>query len=55
MRALRSDIYIDGTWRPGSNGDRFPVTNPADASTIAEFAIATDDDCDARTPRRSVT
>ncbi len=42
-----SDLFIDGEWRPGSAGTTFPVTDPADGSTIAEFAIATDADCDA--------
>ena len=43
----RTDLYIDGAWRPGSTGERFPVLDPSDGSTIAEFAIATDADCDA--------
>lgn len=40
-----ADLFIDGEWRSGSGGGTFPVVNPADGSTIAEFAIATEDDC----------
>lgn len=40
-----ADLFIDGEWRPGSAGGTFPVIDPADGSTIAAFAIATDDDC----------
>jgi succinate-semialdehyde dehydrogenase / glutarate-semialdehyde dehydrogenase len=40
-----SDQYIDGKWRPGSDGRRFPVIDPADGSVIAEFAAATEADC----------
>lgn len=42
-----SDLFIDGEWRAGSAGTTFPVTDPSDGSTIAEFAIATEADCDA--------
>jgi succinate-semialdehyde dehydrogenase/glutarate-semialdehyde dehydrogenase len=44
---LFSDLHIDGVWRPGSTGDRFPVQDPSNGSTIAEFAIASEADCDA--------
>ncbi len=40
-----TDLFIDGQWRPGSDGRRFPVTDPADLSTIAQFAVATEQDC----------
>jgi succinate-semialdehyde dehydrogenase/glutarate-semialdehyde dehydrogenase len=40
-----ADLHIDGAWRAGSGGDRFPVTDPADGSTIADFAIASEADC----------
>ena len=43
----RSDLFIDGTWRSGGDGDTFAVIDPADGSTIADFAIATRDDCTA--------
>lgn len=42
---LRTDLFIDGQWRPGSAGDRFDVTDPADLSTITTFAVATESDC----------
>jgi succinate-semialdehyde dehydrogenase/glutarate-semialdehyde dehydrogenase len=42
---LRRDLFVDGEWRAGSAGTRFAVTDPSDDSTVAEFAIATDDDC----------
>jgi len=43
----RSDLFIDGEWRAGASGERFDVVDPADLSTIARFAVATADDCDA--------
>lgn len=43
----RSDLFIGGAWRPGGGGDTFPVLDPADGSAIADFAIATLDDCTA--------
>ena len=42
---LRCDSFIDGAWRPGSDGRRFDVVDPADGSTIAAFAAATEADC----------
>jgi succinate-semialdehyde dehydrogenase / glutarate-semialdehyde dehydrogenase len=36
-----TDLYIGGKWRAGSDGDRFPVINPADESVIAEVASGT--------------
>jgi succinate-semialdehyde dehydrogenase / glutarate-semialdehyde dehydrogenase len=41
----RSDLFIDGEWRAGGAGTTFPVTDPSDGSTVADFAIATEDDC----------
>jgi succinate-semialdehyde dehydrogenase/glutarate-semialdehyde dehydrogenase len=43
----RSELFIDGTWRAGGDGTTFPVVDPADSSTIADFAIATEADCTA--------
>ena len=43
----RSHLFIDGSWRPGGAGATFPVIDPADGSTLADFAIATDEDCTA--------
>ncbi|MFG1603291.1 NAD-dependent succinate-semialdehyde dehydrogenase [Actinoplanes sp. NPDC049265] len=40
-----TDLFIDGEWRPGSDGRRFDVIDPADGSTIAAFAAATEQDC----------
>ncbi|WP_213451916.1 aldehyde dehydrogenase family protein [Rhizomonospora bruguierae] len=42
---LHTDLYIDGQWRPGSDGRRFDVVDPADLSTIAGFAAAGEQDC----------
>jgi len=42
-----SQLFIDGEWRDGAEGKTFPVVDPADGSTIADFAIATDADCEA--------
>jgi succinate-semialdehyde dehydrogenase/glutarate-semialdehyde dehydrogenase len=43
----RSDLFIDGEWRPGASGERFDVVDPADLSTVARFAVAAAEDCDA--------
>ncbi|TPW77545.1 NAD-dependent succinate-semialdehyde dehydrogenase [Schumannella soli] len=42
---LKTDLFIDGQWRPGSNGERFDVIDPADLSVVASFAIASEQDC----------
>ena len=44
---LFQDLYIDGQWRPGTSDERFPVIDPSDGSTIAQFAVASEADCDA--------
>jgi len=36
-----TDLYIDGQWRPASDGARFDVMNPADATVLASVASAT--------------
>lgn len=41
------DLFVDGRWREGGAGERFPVIDPADGSRVAEFAAATAEDCDA--------
>ncbi len=41
FQTLPSDLYIGGTWRPGSDGARFDVLNPADETVIASVASAT--------------
>jgi succinate-semialdehyde dehydrogenase/glutarate-semialdehyde dehydrogenase len=35
-----TDLYIDGTWRPASTGNRFSVENPATQEKIADVADA---------------
>jgi len=42
-----TDLYIDGAWQPGSDGQRFNVINPADETVIASVASATVDDAKA--------
>ncbi|MEO3925175.1 NAD-dependent succinate-semialdehyde dehydrogenase [Micromonosporaceae bacterium B7E4] len=42
---LYTDLFIDGQWRPGSGDRRFDVVDPADLSTIARFAVASESDC----------
>ncbi|CAN5196174.1 NAD-dependent succinate-semialdehyde dehydrogenase [soil metagenome] len=44
-KAFIADLFIDGEWRAGGAGDRFPVIDPSDGSTIAQFAIASEADC----------
>ncbi|NNL74534.1 MAG: NAD-dependent succinate-semialdehyde dehydrogenase [Silicimonas sp.] len=39
-----TDLYIDGAWRAGSDGERFDVLNPADETVLASVASATLDD-----------
>lgn len=38
---FKTDLYINGQWREGSDGDRFDVINPADESVLASVASAT--------------
>jgi succinate-semialdehyde dehydrogenase/glutarate-semialdehyde dehydrogenase len=42
-----SDLWIDGGWRPGADGARFDVINPADESVLASVASATVEDAKA--------
>jgi succinate-semialdehyde dehydrogenase/glutarate-semialdehyde dehydrogenase len=42
---LHTDLFIDGQWRAGADDTRIDVIDPADQSTIARFAIATEQDC----------
>ena len=35
-----TDLYIDGGWRPASDGQRIDVTDPASAEVIATVASA---------------
>ena len=47
FETLPTDLYIDGGWRPGADGARFDVINPADESVLASVASATLADADA--------
>ncbi len=42
-----TDLYIDGQWRPGTDGARFDVINPATEAAIASVASAEIADADA--------
>lgn len=42
---LFTDLFIDGDWRPGSDGTTFDVVDPADSSVVARFAVASEKDC----------
>jgi succinate-semialdehyde dehydrogenase/glutarate-semialdehyde dehydrogenase len=42
-----TDLWIDGSWRPGSAGERFDVINPADESVLASVASASIEDAHA--------
>ncbi|WRL62876.1 aldehyde dehydrogenase family protein [Blastococcus brunescens] len=42
---LRTDLHIGGRWRAGAGDARFPVIDPCDGTTIAQFAVATEQDC----------
>ena len=35
---LRTQAYVDGAWREGGSGARFPVTNPATGEVLAQVA-----------------
>ncbi|MEM9221028.1 MAG: NAD-dependent succinate-semialdehyde dehydrogenase [Pseudomonadota bacterium] len=39
-----TDLYLDGTFRPASDGARFDVLNPADETVLASVASATVED-----------
>jgi succinate-semialdehyde dehydrogenase/glutarate-semialdehyde dehydrogenase len=41
---LYTDLYIDGEWRPASDGGRFDVINPADETVLASVASGTVED-----------
>ncbi len=43
-RLWREDLFIDGTWCPGSEGNRTDVTNPASGEILAGVADATVED-----------
>src|SRR3990167_9996387 len=41
---LYTDLYINGEWRPASDGGRFDVVNPADETVLASVASGTVED-----------
>ncbi len=41
---MQTQLFINGQWRPGSNGETLPVTDPSDGSEIAQVALADDAD-----------
>jgi succinate-semialdehyde dehydrogenase/glutarate-semialdehyde dehydrogenase len=41
---LRTDLYIDGEWRPATSGERFDVVDPGTEQVIAQVANAGPDD-----------
>lgn len=45
--ALHTDLWIDGAWREGAGGERFPVLNPATEEVITTVASAEIADADA--------
>jgi succinate-semialdehyde dehydrogenase/glutarate-semialdehyde dehydrogenase len=44
LQGVPTDLYLDGSWRPASDGTRFDVHDPATGDTIASVAGATIDD-----------
>ncbi|AOF93181.1 aldehyde dehydrogenase family protein [Sinorhizobium sp. RAC02] len=52
---MRSELYIDGTWKPSSDGKTLEVINPATEEVIHHIAAATAEDVDAavKAARRS--
>jgi len=39
-RALRTDLFIGGTWRPAASGERFDVVDPGTEEVVASVANA---------------
>ncbi|QNE35387.1 NAD-dependent succinate-semialdehyde dehydrogenase [Leifsonia shinshuensis] len=42
-----TDLFINGAWRAGADGRRFPVLDPATGKLLASFAAAALEDCEA--------
>ncbi|HWL77894.1 NAD-dependent succinate-semialdehyde dehydrogenase [Microbacterium sp.] len=40
-------LFIDGEWRDGGSGQTFPVIDPATGEVLAQFPVATSEDCTA--------
>jgi phenylacetaldehyde dehydrogenase len=47
VSTLNLPLHVDGTDRPGSDGETFTVANPFDGTPVAEVAVATPADVDA--------
>ncbi len=47
LRDTPTQLLIDGSWRAGSDGDAFDVTNPSTGESLAVVASATVDDAEA--------
>src|SRR4051794_17795582 len=45
LAGVSTDLWIDGQWRPASDGGRFDVEDPATERTIVQVASATVEDC----------
>ncbi len=45
LAGVSTDLWINGQWRPASDGGRFDVEDPATEQTIVSVASATVDDC----------
>jgi succinate-semialdehyde dehydrogenase / glutarate-semialdehyde dehydrogenase len=50
-----TDLYIGGTWRPASSGERFDVDDPATETPIASVASAGIEDAKAAVDAASAT
>jgi succinate-semialdehyde dehydrogenase / glutarate-semialdehyde dehydrogenase len=45
LAGVSTDLWINGQWRPASDGGRFDIEDPATEQTIVSVASATVDDC----------
>ena len=45
LAGVSTDLWIDGAWRPASDGARFDVEDPANEQAIVSVASATVEDC----------
>ncbi|KAB2948985.1 MAG: aldehyde dehydrogenase family protein, partial [Rhizobiaceae bacterium] len=43
---MKTELFIDGTWRPATSGATFAVTDPATEAPFAEAARGTAADVD---------
>ena len=47
LDGVKTQLYINGTWRDAGEGGTLPVEDPARGETIAEIPDATADDAEA--------